>query len=220
MSKKTLTISIIFIIILALIGGGVVWYLKTQKQGPANPAVTENKPAAQNENEQEQNNGNQLQGQVATSTENIATSTMEQFDMSNWKVCQNKKFGIQFKYPDSWGECKDGGDFLLMKTDYKPYDVYLRVDIEKNNKEYTYSFKERRNGFGYTQIKNGEIFEDACGGPFACNGAILKNNIFGLWWNIESNQPIPKDLGKIWVPEHNITDEMIWNILKTIEIIK
>ena len=39
MSKKQLTITIISVIILALIGGGVVWYLKTQKQ-EVNPLTT------------------------------------------------------------------------------------------------------------------------------------------------------------------------------------
>ena len=174
--------------------------------------VTKNEPAVQNEN-----NNNQLQGQVAT-TESAATSTEEQADTSNWKTCQSKKFGIQFKYPNSWGECKDNGDFLLMKTDYRPYDVYLKARIEKNNDSDKKVFKDRRAGLHYTKIEFGEIFDvGGCGGALACTGAILNDDIYMVSWFIENNQLVPKNWDGVWTPDNNIDYGIVWNILKTIK---
>ena len=88
MSKKILTISIISIIILALIGGGAVWYLKTQKQeftpsddlGTVNPAVTENEDR-----------------QSA-----IENQKSEIINTDDWLTYRNEEYGFELKYPREW----------------------------------------------------------------------------------------------------------------------
>jgi len=88
MSKKILTISIISIIILALIGGGAVWYLKTQKQeftpsddlGTVNPAVTENEDR-----------------QSA-----IENQKSEIINTDDWLTYRNEEYGFELRYPEKW----------------------------------------------------------------------------------------------------------------------
>ena len=73
MSKKII-ISVVAVVILALIGGGAVWYFK-QSNKPVNPPVTENDPG--------QN--------ASTTTENV--------DTSNWLTYRNEEYGFEFRYP-------------------------------------------------------------------------------------------------------------------------
>jgi len=77
--KKPLIITIITVIILALIGGGVFWYLKTQKQEPVN----NNEPVVNNEGEEN--------GDVG-----------EEIDTSDWLTYRNEEYGFEVKYPSVW----------------------------------------------------------------------------------------------------------------------
>ncbi|OGF28294.1 hypothetical protein A2477_03325 [Candidatus Falkowbacteria bacterium RIFOXYC2_FULL_47_12] len=106
MNKKVI-ISVATVIILALIGGGVFWYLKTQKR-EVNPPVTENKP------EQTQDNNNQLQRQVAS-------STTKDIDMSNWETYRNEEYGFEVKYPEGWE----------LSEEYKQYNSHNVIAVKK-----------------------------------------------------------------------------------------
>ena len=86
--KKTLIITIISVIVLALIGGGVVWYFKIQKQEPVNPPVTENN------NPVEERENNELTGEVVSGGDEI--------DTSDWLTYRNEEYGFELKYPQGW----------------------------------------------------------------------------------------------------------------------
>jgi uncharacterized protein YxeA len=86
MSKKTIIIGIITVILLALIGGGVFWYLN-KHQGEdngqeVNPAVAgnENQPG---DNTQAENNNQQ-----------------SEIDTSNWQTYRNEEYGFEVRYPE------------------------------------------------------------------------------------------------------------------------
>ncbi|MFA5318041.1 MAG: hypothetical protein WC323_01000 [Patescibacteria group bacterium] len=76
--KKSLIITIISIIILALIGGGAVWYVKIQKQ-EVNP------PVAGNEDRQ---------SEIINPKSEIGTS--------DWLTYRNEEYGFEVRYPKEW----------------------------------------------------------------------------------------------------------------------
>jgi len=76
MNSKNLIILIISIIILALIGGGVVWYLKMQRQ-EVNPAVTED----------------------VNQPEEIINQQSEIINTEDWLTYRNKEYGFELRYP-------------------------------------------------------------------------------------------------------------------------
>jgi hypothetical protein len=89
MPKKTFTISVISIIILALIGGGVVWYFNKYQVTSNNNQNNENEPVAQNEGGE--NSDNIEEG-----------NEKEDIDTSNWLTYRNEEYGFEFKYPKEY----------------------------------------------------------------------------------------------------------------------
>jgi len=84
MSKKQLTITIIIIVILAATGG-VVWYLKTQKQ----ERVVQNEENQSPQNEVDIDN---IEAEVITTD----------VDTSDWLIYRNEKLGITVKHPKNF----------------------------------------------------------------------------------------------------------------------
>lgn len=187
--KKTILIAVIIILILA--GGGLVWLVKTKKI---------NQPIVERPNQN---------GQRAPFYSDIETK--------DWKVCKNEILGIQLKFPSAWGACKTDISSFSIKTDYKPYDVYLIANVGKNIKDIINSYVLNREGNNYIKIKDGEIFDSFCAPAIACNGAILNSDLYFFTWDIKSNQSAPLGYDGIWSPDHNVTEEDTWKILSTIE---
>jgi hypothetical protein len=132
---------------------------------------------------------------------------------------------IKMTIPDKWSIDKrienveniTGYTRVYIKTDYQPYNVFLVVDVKKNNEYDIEWYKGERRGGDYTKIKDGEIFKYFCAPGLACNGAIVNGDVYTFGWDIESDQSIPENLDGIWMPDHNVTQEDIWNILLSIE---
>lgn len=125
---------------------------------------------------------------------------------------------IQMELPDSWSFIrKDEYNSIYIRTDYKPYDVDLVIDYRKNPKLFKEDYKDTRGGYDYTKIADGEIFKVPCGGALACTGAIIGNDIYEIGFLVESNQNPPENLGELWTPDNNITDDKIWDIMLSIQ---
>lgn len=142
----------------------------------------------------------------------------DEIDTSGWKVCNSKKFSVRFKYPNSWGNCIDNGNSLNIETNYQSYKVYLVLEIRQRELNQDIQTQKKNSiNWRYQKIKNGEIFGIPCGGAFECDGVIFNNEFYELGWLIESNQSRPIDWDGLWIPDHNISRDDIWNILSTIE---
>jgi len=238
--KKSIIIANI-VIVLALIGGGMFWYVKKGEEvvntlvvGDATEQII-NSITGENNNKPEE-----TIKEDPTPTEII--EEIQEIDTSNWKICKNEKLGIQFKYPDSWKNCYtnkesltnifeehalnyyfsiDDNNNFIFQTKYNSYNIYLIAQIQKNNENDIHFYVNKRNGENYTNIKDGEAFKVVgFGGSFDYTGAILENNLYMISWNIESDEQAPQNVNGIWTPNHNINRNQIWNILKTIELIK
>jgi len=120
MSKKQLIITAI--IILTLIGGGVFWYLKQEKQS-VNPLVTENE---QKKNEPEQTSDLNPQ---TNDNQKYQGETVKEAD--GWKKYTNKYFGIEFRFRDEGDEVGifSGRDRLVLGS---------KKDIQGNPRIYLF----------------------------------------------------------------------------------
>ena len=151
--------------------------------------------------------------------EKPAVSNDTEIDTSDWKTCQHEELGIKLKYPNEWKECTAVNSSFLFDINYNEYNITFTVNGSKNEKQHIKWFIEERGGFDYTVTKNGEVFQDVCSGG-GCYGAIIEGNIYFFTMDIKSTQPVPEDFDGIWTPDHNITKDQIWTVLKNIELIE
>ncbi len=158
-----------------------------------------------NQNQNQEQNKQQIVSEVAEGA-NVDT-----------KLCNSKIAGLQFSYPKNWGDCRVDENNIHFRTDFKKYNVDLVGEIiEITNPT------EIEGGLlvGYDNEKissNVEVFKIACGGALLCSGIKINNAVYRATWVVSSDQKAPENLDGIWMPEHNITQEQIWNILKSVK---
>jgi len=141
-----------------------------------------------------------------------------QINKASLKTCPQEVAGFKFSYPKTWGDCKVDGQKIYFRTDFKKYNVDLIAEVRETSKELAQGFmdynikQEKIDG-----IKNSIVYRVACGGGIACTALNINDQKFyEINWDIKSNQPVPKNLDGIWVPDYSFTDDNIWTILRSI----
>jgi len=143
MNKKTITISIITLVIAVIVGG--FWYTKNQKNTI--------KPIDVVKDVQEEiiKDGiiKEVGIQEGQKNENIEELNVEDIDTSNWKIYRNEEFGFEVKYPDGW-EITPGSESenekvwsigFREKDKYYPYegsleDIAIRIGVQRGDETY------------------------------------------------------------------------------------
>jgi len=106
--KKSIIIASI-VIVLALIGGGVFWYVKQGKE-------LVNMPVVENNNLEEEQKGNELQG--------------EEIDTSEWLTYRNEEYGFEVKYPEEWIIKEENNKFTFIDPDnYDDFYKWTEMEI-------------------------------------------------------------------------------------------
>jgi len=132
MSKKTLTISIISIIILALIGGGVVWYVK---QGKQESNGQEQEKIANNKEEQ---NGEENSNEVKKTGEEKVLEKVG-IDENGWNIYWSEKYEFEIKYPSQFKiSGNDNTVAIYRQYETEPYledgDILIEINFYPLNK--------------------------------------------------------------------------------------
>ncbi|MFH1523007.1 MAG: hypothetical protein ABIE43_04300 [Patescibacteria group bacterium] len=241
-SKRLLILVIILIAVIAL--AGVLWYVNRPANNQLEPGKVDNNqpqgpqsPPEQKRPEENKQNGDEIDiSQIKTGT--LADMGIEEMNTSDWKTCVNENLGFKIKYPEKWGDCyttqtkvrelltKSNKDYcvndecFIFKTDYKEHDVYSLINITSVDKNETLLIQNIKKGRGDIGVpfKDGVIFNFGCSGS-PCIEALLENEFYKIDLSIDSNQLAPDYYDGIWSPDHNITRDIDWNILTTLEVI-
>jgi len=121
---------------------------------------------------------------------------------------------IQMTLPSGWTVTSVVKNTAKILTDYKKYKVSLILNLDKDNAAAESAYRSKSS---VTKIQGGEVFNVAGGGSIGLTGALLNDKKYLFTWDIESNQPVPKDLDQVWVPDNNVTSEILMTITKSIK---
>ena len=152
--KKPVIITIIFVIILSLIGGGVFWYLNKYqvfgiKYQEENNGQEVNPPVTENENQPIEN----LQGEVVD-------SSAADVDTSNWLTYRNEEYGFEFEYLSNLNIEERGNDFPnKLSLSFFPKDKERYTEASANLGTLLYVSDKAPNYEHVTDYKNYDEFK-------------------------------------------------------------
>ena len=136
------------------------------------------------------------------------SSLQQQIDnLSGQEQVTENQQSLYFNYlPVGWEIVNQTASQVKIKTDDKPWNVYLVGEINKLSSADTES---------YVKIKN-NIYQVGCGGALLCAAVDLNDQFYAINWSVQSNQPAPENLDGIWVPNYSFTTDDILDIMSGI----
>jgi len=121
--------------------------------------------------------------------------------------------GVTFDVPSEWTWLDYPDDeSVRFETSASPYNVIEKIDIQV-------SPYEPLEGELIEETTDARIYLNPCGGALACYYVELETGTYEVYWNTPtSNQDPPDDLDGIWIPDHNVTREVILDVMRTFRI--
>jgi len=121
--KKSIIIASI-VIILALIGGGVFWYVKKGEDKSKQALNNEENLNKEAEFEDVEKNNLETEFVPASDVENIDVA--KQADTSDWLTYRNEEYGFELKYPEEWSKDNDiNHPFYIKNTRHNESPITL-----------------------------------------------------------------------------------------------
>jgi hypothetical protein len=118
MSKKPIIITIISLVVIALIGGGAVWYLNKYQISSNKGQVTKN-----NGQENTPEIGNQNQPST------IENQKSEIININDWLTYRNEEYGFEVKYPKEWRTAVCGIACQGFGPRNHPEDISVAINV-------------------------------------------------------------------------------------------
>lgn len=115
---------------------------------------------------------------------------------------------LQINLPKDWKIYYALQNKAKILTETNPYNVYLTVNVNKSGTNPHSKNIPNNTPYGWVSTFD-------CGGPMACIDAMINRNYYQFIWNVEGDQPTPKDIGGVWRPNHKAQEEDLINIIKT-----
>jgi len=118
--------------------------------------------------------------------------------------------GVTFDVPSEWIWLDfPSDDSVRFETSQDPYNVIEKIDVFASDQELV--------GEGVIEeTENATIYANPCGGALACYYVEFEDGLYEVYWNIpSSNQEPPEDLDGIWHPDHNVTKDVILEVMRT-----
>lgn len=141
---------------------------------------------------------NQIDNQTKTLTGNTAPDSENTLTISD----------LQINLPKDWKIYYSTQNSAKILTETEPYKVYLIVSTDKSGENSHPENMPNNTPYGWVSTFD-------CGGPMACIDAMINRNYYQFIWNVEGDQPTPKDIGGVWRPDHKAQEEDLINIIKT-----
>ena len=200
---------IVIVILVAVVSGCSLKTVQTVQTDLQNKTIT----GLQKQNSSLNNEAQSLKTQPEVTSSKI-------IDNLSTKTCSLAVEGFYFDYPGNWGDCRVSSDTIYFRSDYKKYQVDLSIGLIKTTKQ---RYDEARGtALNLLQLVDkdgkvyGEIYEYPQGGSVSGGMFKIGDDYYTYAVNIESNQPAPYSDG-LWSPDdHNVTKDIILDILKTV----
>lgn len=128
---------------------------------------------------------------------------------------------INFNYPSSWGNCQLSPDGkILFRTDYPQYQVDLQLTLFKSDKERYDKLKGTALHVLELNRDSGEFYDYPQGGALAAGMLNINGLYYDYNFEIVSNQPIPSNLDGVWLPDSNIQEGALLEIIRSAKVVK
>ena len=151
----------------------------------------------------------------------VETVSEQKLKVSKQKLKDCNVGMVLFQYPEVWGDCKlTNEEKISFRTNYAPYQVDLELGLGRiKQDEYN-----RNKELAINSIKlvrdNGDFYDFAQVGSMMGGVLNLNGEYYSFNFDIKSNQPKPKNLDGVLLPDNNVGTENLLAIMRSAKAVK